>query len=259
MPDEKLNQPESKEAGFRAHKVLGIVLPVLGVLLLVAVMVFAGRNVWRYFRSPAELRTLVASWGAWAPAGIIAFQAIQVIVAPLPGNLMSFACGYALGVWPAIIWLMLGILVGATVDFIVARLVGRGILRYFVPPDKLQRLDSTILKRGAFYIFLLLLVPNPLGDWVYYLAGMTRLPLPVFLLFVFVARLPSNLLESSLGAGATKFGWREWTILGLVVAILSLLYYANQQRIERLLERWTERRKRTAGQGDRRSSAGGGL
>jgi uncharacterized membrane protein YdjX (TVP38/TMEM64 family) len=227
----------------RAHRVLGIVLPVLGVLVLVGLMVFAGRGVWQYFRNPAALRALVASWGVWAPVGIILFQAIQVIIAPLPGNLMSFACGYALGVWPSIVWLMVGILVGATIDFLVARLVGRSILRYFVPPDKLQRLDTTILKRGAFYIFLLLLVPNPLGDWVYYLAGMTRLPLPVFLLFVFIARLPSNLIESSLGAGATRFGWREWTILGLVVAILSLLYYVNQKRIDRLLERWSERRK----------------
>ncbi len=236
--------PPSGPPKSRAHKVLGILLPVVGVLLLAVVMVFAGRNIWRYFRSPAELRALVAGWGAWAPVGIVLFQAVQVIIAPLPGNLMSFACGYALGVWPAIVWLMVGILLGATVDFLLARLIGRRILRYIVPPDKLARLDTTVLKRGTFYIFLLLLVPNPVGDWVYYLAGMTRLPLPVFLVFVFIARLPSNLLESSLGAGATHFGWREWTILGLVVAILSLLYYVNQRRIERLLERWSESRRK---------------
>jgi len=229
------------------HRTAGLVLTLLALAAIAVLLVLAGRHVLHYFRNPQELRMLVRGWGAWAPVGIILFQAVQVIVAPLPGNLMSFACGYALGVWPSIIWLMAGILLGATIDFLVARLVGRRLLVYFVPPDKLARLDSAILHRGTFYIFLLLLVPNPLGDWVYYLAGLTRLPLPLFLAFVFIARLPSNLIESSLGAGATRFGSQQWVLLGLVIVILSLLYYLNQQRIERLLERWAEHKKPPAG------------
>jgi uncharacterized membrane protein YdjX (TVP38/TMEM64 family) len=194
--------------------------------------VIAGRPLIHYFRHPDELR----------PLGIVVFQMLQVIVAPLPGNAMSFACGYAFGIWPTVVWLMVGILLGAAVDFLLVRLVGRRVLRFFLSEERLSRLDAVVLRRGTFYIFLLLLVPNPVGDWVYYLAGLTSMPLPLFLGLVFIARLPSNLLECGVGSTATGFGWREWMILGAVVVALGLVYYQFRDRIESLLDRITARR-----------------
>jgi len=218
-----------------------MVSTIAALAALAVLLVLAGGRAWHLFRHPEELRLLVRSWGAWAPVGIILFQVVQIAVAPLPGNAMSFACGYALGLWPTVIWLMIGVLLGATVDFLLIKLLGRSLLRYFLPPDRLARLDALVLRRGTFYIFLLLLVPNPVGDWVYYLAGMTSLPLPVFLGLVLIGRLPSNLLECAVGASATHFGWREWSIVGLVAAILALLYFQHRSRIGAALDRLSSR------------------
>jgi uncharacterized membrane protein YdjX (TVP38/TMEM64 family) len=229
---------------------LGAAAAVIAGLL--AVFLIAGGPIVHYFRHPDELRELVQSWGAWAPLGIILFQMLQVIVAPLPGNAMSFAAGYAFGVWPTLVWLMAGILLGATVDFLLVRLVGRRVLRFFLSEERLAGLDARFLRRGTIYVFLLLLIPNPVGDWVYYLAGLTPIPVWLFLALVFVARLPSNLLECSMGAQATHFGWREWAVLGLAVAILALVYYQLRERIGRWLEHLSEqheaRRKGRASQ-----------
>jgi uncharacterized membrane protein YdjX (TVP38/TMEM64 family) len=220
-----------------------MVLTVVALAGLAVLLVLAGGKVWHLFRHPEELRWLVRSWGAWAPVGIVVLQVVQIAVAPLPGNAMSFAAGYALGVWPTVVWLMAGVMLGAAVDFLLIRLLGRRLLKYFLLPDRLAELDALILRRGTFYIFLLLLVPNPVGDWVYYLAGLTSLPLPVFLGLVFIARLPSNLLECAVGASATHFGWREWGIVGLAAAVLGLLYYQYRHRIEAALDRISTRRK----------------
>ncbi len=219
---------------------------VAALVTIAVLLVLAGSRAWHLFRHPEELRLLVRSWGAWAPAGIILLQVVQIAVAPLPGNAMSFAAGYALGLWPTVVWLMVGVLLGATVDFLLIRFLGRRLLRYFLPPERLAKLDALILRRGTFYIFLLLLVPNPVGDWVYYLAGLTSLPLPVFLGLVLIGRLPSNLLECAVGASATHFGWREWAIVGLVAAILGLLYFLHRQRIEAALDRLSSRRRPAA-------------
>jgi uncharacterized membrane protein YdjX (TVP38/TMEM64 family) len=223
---------------------IAMVVSVAALGGMVVLLVLAGGRVWHFFTHPEELRDLVQSWGVWAPAGIVLFQVVQIAVAPLPGNALSFAAGYAFGLWPTIIWLMIGVLLGATLDFLLIRLAGRRLLRYFLAPDRLARLDALVLHRGTFYIFLLLLVPNPVGDWVYYLAGLTPLPLPAFLLLVLVGRLPSNLLECAVGASATRFGWREWAIVGLAAAILGLLYYQHRNRIEALLDRWSSMRRR---------------
>jgi uncharacterized membrane protein YdjX (TVP38/TMEM64 family) len=224
-----------------------MVLTVAALVGLALLLVFAGGRVWHLFRHPEELRLLVREWGAWAPVGIILLQVVQIAVAPLPGNAMSFAAGYALGFWPTVVWLMTGVMLGAAVDFLLIKLLGRRLLKYFLPPDRLAQLDALILRRGTFYIFLLLLVPNPIGDWVYYLAGLTSLPLPVFLGLVFIGRLPSNLLECAVGASATHFGWREWTIVGLAAAVLGLLYYQYRDKIEAALDRISARRRPAAG------------
>lgn len=216
---------------------LKFVLAGLGIAALTTVLAFGGQSILHYFRHPEELRRLVYDWGAWAPAGIVLLQMVQVIIAPLPGNALSFAAGYALGVWPTIIWLMVGILLGATADFLIVRLLGRRILRRLVPAERLARLDAQVVRRGTFFIFLLLLVPNPIGDWVYYLAGLTAMPLWLFLGLVLAARLPSNLLETWVGSTATGFGVREWAALGLVAVAMALVYYTYRERIQALLER----------------------
>jgi uncharacterized membrane protein YdjX (TVP38/TMEM64 family) len=225
---------------------VSMVATITALAAIAVLLVIGGRPVWHYFTHPQELRSLVGTWGAWAPLGIILFQMVQIIIAPLPGNALSFGAGYALGMWPTIVWLMVGVLLGATVDFLLIRLLGRRLLRYFLAPDRLAQLDALVLRRGTFYIFLLLLVPNPVGDWVYYLAGLTAMPLPLFLALVFIGRLPSNLLECGVGASATHFGWREWAILGLVAAVLGLVYYQYRDRVEALLDRITSRAQKKA-------------
>jgi len=242
MPGEAVNRPAAPPPHTVGQRVT-MVFTVAALAAIAALLVFAGGSVLRYFREPEQLRVLVRSWGAWAPVGIIVLQVVQIAVAPLPGNAMSFAAGYALGLWPTVVWLMVGVMLGAAVDFLLIRLLGRRLLRYFLPPDRLAKLDAKVLRRGTFYIFLLLLVPNPIGDWVYYLAGLTSMPLPVFLGLVFIGRLPSNLLECAVGASATHFGWREWAIVGLTAAILGLLYWQNRGRIEAALDRFSSRRK----------------
>ena len=247
MPDSERGNAAHQRPSHTVGQKITLVLTIAALAGLVVLFVFAGGSVWRYFREPEELRVLVRSWGAWAPAGIILLQVVQVAVAPLPGNAMSFAAGYALGFWPTVVWLMAGVMVGAAVDFLLIKLLGRRLLKYFLSPDRLARLDAKVLRRGTFYIFLLLLVPNPVGDWVYYLAGLTSMPLPVFLGLVFIGRLPSNLLECAVGASATHFGWREWTIVGLTAAILGLLYWQYRGRIEVALDRISARRRPAAG------------
>lgn len=226
----------------QSHRLGTAISMALTGLFIAGIAVFFalyGRQVLHLFRHPAELRALVSGWGPWAPLGIIAFQVLQIVVAPLPGNVVSFATGYAFGFWPGILWVMIGVVLGSGIDFLLARMLGRRLLRYLVPPERLARLDATIIRRGTFYIFLLLLIPNPIGDLAYYFAGLTPLPLPLFLALVVLGRLPSNLIECGVGSGATRFGWVEWAILGVAVVVLTVLYFVFQRRIAARLERWS--------------------
>jgi uncharacterized membrane protein YdjX (TVP38/TMEM64 family) len=156
---------------------------------------------------------------------------------------------------------MLGILLGSTACFLLGRLLGRRLLRLFLPETTLDRFDAFALARGPFFIFLLLLFPNPLGDWLYYLAGLTTIPLPVFLLLVLAGRIPSNLLEAFLGNQMARFGsqayrlaaW-QWALVLAALLLVAGAYYFNRRRIERFFARFT--RYPPADRGQRNSDCG---
>ena len=141
---------------------------------------------------------------------------------------------------------MVGVLLGAAIDFLLSRWIGRRVLKLFVPEPTMDRFDRFVVQRGPFYVFLLLLLPNPVGDWLYYLAGLSALPLPIFLILVLAGRIPSNLLEVFVGVQVYRFGsqgyrlalW-QWLIFGTIVAALAIAYFLNRKRIEALILRLT--------------------
>lgn len=73
------------------------------------------------------------------------------------------------------------------------------------------------------------------------LTSLTPRPLAAFLVFVLTARLPTKVLESLPGSGATRFARQHWVVLVVLVVGLSALYLLNQRRTETWLEALTRR------------------
>ncbi|MEO0115903.1 MAG: VTT domain-containing protein [candidate division WOR-3 bacterium] len=175
--------------------------------------------------------------GILAPLIMIGLQVIQIIMAPFPGQLTAFVSGYIFGAFLGTVLSMIGVVIGALTAFFLARLTGRRLLKYFLHTSTLQRFDTYTLKQGPFLLFLLLLIPNPIGDGVYYFAGLTNFPWLPYIILVIVTRLPSNIISNTIGAKATNFNLCHWFALGLTILILIILYYFNRKRIEKFLVR----------------------
>jgi uncharacterized membrane protein YdjX (TVP38/TMEM64 family) len=180
---------------------------------------------------------------------------VQIIVAPLPGSVVALVAGYVFGTGQGLLLAMAGVMLGALAAFLLSRAVGRRLLRLFVPEQTMDEFDRFVVRRGPLYVFLLLLVPNPVGDWLYYLAGLTALPLMLFMLFVLVARIPTNLLEVFIGAQVARLGsvgyrlaWWQWTIFGTTIVGLAVAYLLNRRRIEAFFLRFTKFREDDAQQ-----------
>ena len=232
-------------AGATKRIALGIAAGLVLTALVLAGIFYGGRFV-PLFRDPEQIQRAIRNWGGWAPVALIAVQILQVVIAPLPGNVVAIVGGYVFGLGKGLLLCMIGVLAGAALAFGIGRVFGRRLLRLFVAEATLNRFDAFIVTRGPFYLFLLLLFPNPIGDWLYYLAGLTAIPLPVFLVLVLAGRIPSNLFETFVGVQMLRFGsqayrltWCHWTLIAAALIVIAGVYYLNRKRIERLFLRLT--------------------
>lgn len=221
-------------------KITPIVLAILLIAIIILGVIILTPPLLNLVKHPHHLRRLVLDAGIWAPLVMVLMQIIQVIIAPLPGQVVAFVSGYIFGAFKGTILSMIGLTIGAIIAFFLARITGRRLLRYFLHEAALKRLDTYTLKQGPFVLFLLLLIPNPLGDGVYYLAGLTNIPWLFYIIIVIISRLPSNLLNNLIGAKVTSFTIYHWLVFGLIMVILVLLYFLYNNRIEQILLRWAK-------------------
>jgi uncharacterized membrane protein YdjX (TVP38/TMEM64 family) len=224
------------------------IIVLIAIFVAVAALVLVGfrygKPLWNLFRNPERIQKLIAGWGIWAPLGMILVQIVQVVVAPLPGNVVAIVSGYVFGWSKGLLLCLAGVVLGALIAFLLARLVGRRLLRLFVAEATMDKFDSFVVRKGPFYLLLLLLAPNPIGDWIYYLAGLTAIPLPLFAVLVLVGRIPSNLIETFIGVQMFRLGsqayhlvWWHWTLVLAVVVVVVALYLWKRTRIERFFAR----------------------
>ena len=230
----KLNQEPNPK------KIRSIVLAILLIVIVIIAVIILTPRLLNLVKHPDQLKQLVLNAGIWAPLVMVTMQIIQVIIAPMPGQVVAFVSGYIFGAFKGTILSMIGLTIGAIFAFLLARITGRRLLRFFLHEAALKRLDTYTLKQGPFVLFLLLLIPNPLGDGVYYLAGLTNIPLLFYIIIVIISRLPSNVVNNLIGAKVTSFTIYHWLAFGLTMVILVLLYFLYNKRIEALLLRWAK-------------------
>ncbi len=190
--------------------------------------------------NPQEIRAFVSQFGLRAPLVFIALQVVQIIVAPLPGYIVELVAGYIFGAWHGTIYCMLGILIGSSLAFSIGRLFGRNLLQTFINKEKMQRFDDYVVHKGPFIIFLLLLF-SLLGDFTYYLAGLTPIPYLIFIFMVLIARLPTNIAYNLVGSKAFSLSLAQWLILIGILLLLAGLFYRFRHQIEKIIIRLTKK------------------
>ena len=187
-----------------------------------------------WLRDVEAIRTFLLGFGLLAPAAFVAIQAIQVVVAPIPGQVLGFVAGYLFGA----VWGTLLSLVGATIGTFVAvwlsRRYGRPAVERLVRPETVDHFDAAVDHRGLLTLFVVFLVPGLPDDAICFAAGLTRLDVKRVLFVSVVGRLPGYALVAL--AGARLAGGRPGDtalLLAAMVAISAAAYLARDE-----LGRW---------------------
>jgi uncharacterized membrane protein YdjX (TVP38/TMEM64 family) len=179
----------------------------------------------RYF-----LKQTLRQWGILAPVIFIALQALQVIIAPIPGEVTGILGGYLFGEWMGLLYSTIGLAVGSVAAFGVGRWLGAHYIRSLVSQETWDKMGFIVEAEGSILCFIIYLIPGLPKDMVCYLFGISPMPLWVFTLVSTLGRIPGTWILSAQGAQTAAGNYLQVMLLtAIVVAVaLPLYYYRNR-------------------------------
>jgi len=172
----------------------------------------------------------------------IAIQALQVVLAPVPGEVTGFLGGYVFGEWLGFVYSSVGLSLGSMLAFGVGRWLGAPFVRRVVQPQIWKRLGFIVEAEGAILCFVVYLIPGFPKDIVCYLFGLSPMPFWLFAMLSSLGRMPGTWVLSTQGAKTASGQYVEIALVTAAVAAVAIpLYYYR----DRILSRFRGRTQRS--------------
>jgi uncharacterized membrane protein YdjX (TVP38/TMEM64 family) len=182
-------------------------------------------DLWAMLKDRETFRQRIMAFGHWAPAVFIAFQISQVLVAPVPGELVGAVGGYIFGWLPAFLYSTIGLSLGSWINFTLARLVGRDFVERTIPPQYLERVSYLMERQGLMASFIFFVIPGFPKDYLCFALGLSPMSLRTFLLVCTIGRLPGTLMLSLQGSLVYQEDYWSFLWLGLIsLAFIAPVY-----------------------------------
>ncbi len=182
-----------------------------------------------------RLRATLATFGIFAPLAFVILQAAQVLLAPVPGQILALAGGYLFGPILGTAYSLIGVTIGSAIAFVLSRHYGRPLAERLLHPETLASVDGFIEARGRLAVFLVFLLPGLPDDALCLVAGLTKIPVSQLIVLSFVGRLPGYLLVSLAGAQLASRNLVEaGVLLGLLVVTTVLVFWKHDALLDRV-------------------------
>jgi len=202
-----------------------------------------------FFVDKERIKSFLISLGPSSFIGFIFFQALQVVVAPIPGEVTGFLGGVLYGKGLGIFLSTIGLTLGSLIAFSLSRMLGRPFVERFVKKETMEKYDYLLHHKGAFLVFLLFLVPGFPKDILCYILGLGYLTTKEFFVISTVGRFGGTVLLTLGGDYIRHYQYYRFSILlgvAIVVIFFSMVYKDKLTRLFRVWHITSRRRTRKA-------------
>jgi len=203
------------------------------------------REMIRFFSSRKRLNAYVASYGAYAPAVFMGLQTLQVLFAPIPGELTGFIGGYLFDIGLGFVYSTVGLTLGSLIAFSISRYFGMPFVRKFVGQEIMAKFDYLMEHKGAFFSFIFFLIPGTPKDYFCYILGLSPMHVVTFMIISTIGRLPGTLLLTMQGQAVQSEDYRTFFVvlgLALLAGVVAFIYRDR-------METWFKHKKPVSGKG----------
>jgi uncharacterized membrane protein YdjX (TVP38/TMEM64 family) len=157
---------------------------------------------------------MLHKYGDWAWAVGIALVWADLVL-PVPQTVVIAALGIIYGTVLGGLLGSVGLITGGLFGYVLMLTSARRMVRRFVGPESLNRMQSLFERGGAWAIVLTRSLPYSIPEVMVFLAGLAGMPMGKFTAAVTVGSVPTAFAFAAIGAG-----WADQPILALVVSYL---------------------------------------
>ncbi len=218
-------------------------LTLIVLLGLAAIIPFlSAPHLYQLFSNRSALETFLEQAGPWAPVGFVILNVLQIIIAPLPGNIIGVAGGYVFGFAMGFLLNLISMVIGSLSVFQLSKRFGKPLVDRFVGHKTSSFLGKLSTKKGIRGIALVFLLPFVPDDALCFVAGLTPMSTRTFLFLILGFRTPGLLVSTLTGAGLINLTPAGWTAVAALALIALYVFWtkgeALEQRILDLIDRY---------------------
>ena len=211
-------------------RIAGITLLVISIGLLIAFVI--NKVGFGFFTDPARLKAFISGFGVWAPLVFFSLQFLQVIIAPIPGNVLGVVGGGLFGFVNSLILNGLAIYLGSMAMFAIGKHFSERVALKFVEKETYDHyLKIFSGRKGKLSLFLAFLLPFFPDDALCLIAGSSNLSYKDFIVFLLLARTPGILYPGLLGAGLIGKDFKMLVAISLLYGIILFVIYLFRNKL----------------------------
>jgi len=222
--------PQEKRKLILASGLLTVLLAVTAAMAITGHLQQLFRMLLEVFEGREQLRTYLEGWGIWAPVVFVVLQVLQVVIAPIPGELTGIVGGFVFGSLVSIIYSTLGLTVGSLIAFAAARIIGLPLVKLVISEETLNKFHFLTERRGAIASLILFLIPGFPKDILCYLLGLSPMSYITFLVVCGLGRIPGTAMLSFSGAAIYEEDWRLLIIVAIATLVCLGVFYLKSER-----------------------------
>ena len=191
----------------------------------------------RFYSSKRAVGEFLKNFGPWTPVAFIAVQALQVVLAPIPGEATGILGGYLFGTWLGFLYSTVGLTLGSVTAFLLGRWLGLPVVRRVVSKEVYHKFDFISRAGGELVTLVCFLIPGFPKDYLCFLLGVSPLQFGMFFMISTFGRMPGTWLLSVQGAKMRDAQYVEFVIYLLVAAFAAVMAYIYRDKIYRWMHR----------------------
>ncbi len=181
-----------------------------------------------------RVRQVTNSSGWAGPFIFVGLQVMQVVFAPIPGDVTGFLGGYLFGTWGGFFLSTIGLTIGSMLNFFIGHFLGERVVRRMVSFETFNKYDEMVQYKGIIVIFIFFLFPGFPKDYLCLFLGLSSLPAVVFFAISTVGRMPGTIALSLQGASVFDKNYMFF----IIVTVLCILFAVSAYMTRATLYRW---------------------